>query len=158
MSLWVNDMNAKELLLKEVDNIPEFILEEVWDFLQFLKVKYDKNKLESSLAEFVKGDVVVVPFPFSDLTQAKRRPALIIATLAGDDLILCQITSQRIADRYAITLESSDFSEGGLNQTSNIRPNRLFTADREIILYKAGKLKSEKLNEAIAKIVDIIQQ
>ena len=110
------------------------------------------------MAEFVKGDVVVVPFPFSDLTQAKRRPALVIATLAGDDLILCQITSQRIADRYAIPLENSDFSEGGLNQTSNIRPNRLFTADREIILYKAGKLKTEKLNETIAKIVEIIQQ
>jgi len=78
--------------------------------------------------------------------------------LAGDDLILCQITSQRIADRYAITIENSDFSEGGLNQTSNIRPNRLFTADREIILYKAGKLKTEKLNETIAKIVEIIQQ
>ena len=110
------------------------------------------------MAEFVKGDVVVVPFPFSDLTQAKRRPALVIATLAGDDLILCQITSQRIADSYAITIENSDFSEGGLNQTSNIRPNRLFTADLEIILYKAGKLKTEKLNEAIAKIVEIIQQ
>lgn len=110
------------------------------------------------MAEFVKGDVVVVPFPFSDLTQAKRRPALVIATLAGDDLILCQITSQRIADRYAIPLENSDFSEGGLNQISNIRPNRLFTADKEIILYKAGKLKTEKLNEAIAKIVEIIQQ
>lgn len=110
------------------------------------------------MAEFVKGDVVVVPFPFSDLTQDKRRPALVIATLAGDDLILCQITSQRIADRYAIPLENSDFSEGGLNQTSNIRPNRLFTADREIILYKAGKLKTEKLYEAIAKIVEIIQQ
>jgi mRNA interferase MazF len=110
------------------------------------------------MAEFVKGDVVVVPFPFSDLTQAKRRPALVIATLAGDDLILCQITSQRIADRYAIPLENSDFSEGGLNQISNIRPNRLFTADREIILYKAGKLKTEKLYEAIAKIVEIIQQ
>jgi len=108
------------------------------------------------MAEFVKGDVIVVPFPFSDLTQAKRRPALVIATLAGDDLILCQITSTR--DRYAITVQSSDFSEGGLNQTSNIRRNRLFTADREIILYKAGKLKPEKLNEAIAKIVEIIQQ
>ncbi|MEG4810617.1 type II toxin-antitoxin system PemK/MazF family toxin [Microcoleus sp. F8-D3] len=66
------------------------------------------------MAEFVKGDVVVVPFPFSDLTQAKRRPALVIATLAGDDLILCQITSQNITDRYAIALQSSDFSEGGL--------------------------------------------
>lgn len=42
-------MNAKELLLKEVENIPEFILEEVWTFLQFLKLKYNKNKLESSL-------------------------------------------------------------------------------------------------------------
>lgn len=78
--------------------------------------------------------------------------------MAGDDLILCQITSQNIADRYAITLQSSDFSEGGLNQTSNIRPNRLFTADREIILDKAGQLKTEKLNEAIAKIVEILQQ
>jgi|GEM_PF-4490703 len=44
------------------------------------------------------------------------------------------------------------------NLTSNIRPNRLFTADREIILYKAGKLKPEKLNEAIARIVEIIQR
>lgn len=110
------------------------------------------------MAEFVKGDVVVVPFPFSDLTQAKRRPALVIANLAGDDLILCQITSQNITDRYAISLQSSDFSEGGLNQTSNIRPNRLFTAERGIILYKAGQLKTEKLNEALAKIVEIIQQ
>ena len=42
-------MNAKELLLKEVDNIPEFILEEVWNFLQFLKGKYDQDKLESGL-------------------------------------------------------------------------------------------------------------
>jgi len=110
------------------------------------------------MEEFVKGDVVIVPFPFSDLTQAKRRPALVIASLAGEDVILCQITSQTIADRYAITLQSSDFSEGGLNQTSNIRPNRLFTADRGIILYKAGKLKPEKLSEAIAKIVEIIER
>jgi mRNA interferase MazF len=110
------------------------------------------------VAEFVKGDVVVVPFPFSDLTQAKRRPALVIATLTGEDIILCQITSQTIKDLYAIPLESSDFSQGGLNQTSNIRPNRLFTADRGIILYKAGQIKSEKLGEVIAKIVEIIQQ
>ncbi|MDJ1170285.1 type II toxin-antitoxin system PemK/MazF family toxin [Roseofilum sp. BLCC_M154] len=109
------------------------------------------------MAEFVKGDVVVVPFPFSDLTQAKRRPACVIATLTGDDVILCQITSQKISDRYGISLDTDDFSEGGLNQNSNIRPNRLFTADRRIILYRAGKLKPEKLNEAIAKIVEIIQ-
>ncbi len=45
------------------------------------------------MEKFVKGDIVVVPFPFSNLTRAKRRPALVITPLAGDDVILCQITS-----------------------------------------------------------------
>jgi mRNA interferase MazF len=56
------------------------------------------------MAGFVKGDVVVVPFPFSDLAASKRRPALILAELDGDDCILCQITSQQVRDRYAIEL------------------------------------------------------
>lgn len=50
------------------------------------------------MAKFIKGNVVVVPFPFSDLTQAKRRPALVISKLEGDDIILCQITSQAVKD------------------------------------------------------------
>jgi len=68
------------------------------------------------LARFVKGDVVVVPFPFSDLTQSKRRPALVIADLTGKDIILCQITSQWINDEYAILLDDKDFDAGNLNQ------------------------------------------
>ncbi|MBA3044553.1 type II toxin-antitoxin system PemK/MazF family toxin, partial [archaeon] len=56
------------------------------------------------MAEFIKGDVVVVPFPFSDLMQTKRRPALVVAELKGDDVILCQITSQWVKDEFAIQL------------------------------------------------------
>ena len=110
------------------------------------------------MARFVKGDVVVVPFPFSDLTQTKRRPALVVAELQGDDLILCQITSRLITDQYAILIDNSDFSSGSLRQSSNLRPNRLFTADQQIILYRVGNLKSEKVNEIIVKIVEILQQ
>jgi mRNA interferase MazF len=109
------------------------------------------------MAGFVKGDVVIVPFPFSDLTQTKRRPALVIATLQGNDLILCQITSQSVGDIYAIQLDYSDFSSGRLNQLSNIRPNRIFTADKQIILYQVGQIKTEKLTEVINKIIEIIQ-
>ena len=105
----------------------------------------------------MKGDVVVVPFPFSDLTQAKRRPALVVAELQGDDLLLCQITSQRIRDNYAIPLEDTDFQSGSLKQSSNIRPNRLFTADRHIVLYKVGQLRAEKMTEVVRKIVEIVQ-
>jgi len=110
------------------------------------------------MAKFVKGDVVVVPFPFSDLTQAKRRPALVIVTLEGDDLILCQITSQAIKDNYAISLDDKDFETGSLKQISNVRPNRIFTADSHIVLYKVGNLKIEKLNEVIEKVVEIIRK
>ncbi|HNX40125.1 MAG TPA: type II toxin-antitoxin system PemK/MazF family toxin [Methanothrix sp.] len=86
------------------------------------------------MEKFVKGDVVVLPFPFSDLTKAKRRPALVLAELDGDDRILCQITSRQSGDRHAVLINEFDFQEGSLNRTSNIRPNRIFTADSNIIL------------------------
>ena len=109
------------------------------------------------MAKFIKGDVVVIPFPFSDLSQSKRRPALIIASLAGDDAILCQITSKTIQDIYAISIDDSDFDDGSLKQSGNIRPNRLFTADSHIILYRAGHIKNDKLNQVIEKLVEIIK-
>jgi mRNA interferase MazF len=59
------------------------------------------------MERFVKGDIVVLPFPFSDLTQTKRRPALVINQLDGNDLILCAITSQIKLDRYAVFIENN---------------------------------------------------
>jgi mRNA interferase MazF len=105
----------------------------------------------------MRGKVVVVPFPFSDLSDSKRRPALVVADLAGDDLILCQITSQQTRrDAYSISLTNADFSTGSLNQDSHIRPNRLFTADARIILYEVGQLKNEKFDEALHILISIL--
>ena len=110
------------------------------------------------MERFIKGDVVVVPFPFSDLTHSKRRPALVVAELEADDIILCQVTSQEIRDKYAVSLEENDFASGILKQKSNIRPNRIFTADYHIILYRAGHLKSDKIKEVTERIINILQQ
>ena len=110
------------------------------------------------MEKFVKGDVVVLPFPFSDLSASKKRPALVIAALDGDDIILCQITSKARTDNYSIILNNSDFKQGNLNLTSIIRPNRLFTADKSIVLYKIGSLKDKKLKEVIDSISDIIKK
>ena len=108
------------------------------------------------MGRFVKGDVVVIPFPYSDLSASKKRPALVVTSLDGDDVILCQITSQSISDRYGMPLNTADFRGGGLKHPSNIRPNRLFTADGRIVSYRAGAIKEEKLQEAIQKIIQII--
>lgn len=85
------------------------------------------------MARLVKGDVVVVRFPFSDLSQAKRHPALVVASMQDDDVILCQIPSQAVKDPDAIVLVDGDFEHGGLSQPSHIWPNRLFTADSQSI-------------------------
>ena len=104
----------------------------------------------------IKGDVVVVPFPYSDLSNAQKRPALVIADLNGDDIILCQIISQYLIDDYAISLNNSDFNYGSLNKVSNIRPNRIFTADKHIILKRVGNVKYEVFRHVADRIIDII--
>ena len=73
------------------------------------------------MGTFVKGEVVVVPFPFSDLSNSKKRPALVLTNLEGDDLILSQITSQNISDSYSISIETDDIENGSLNRESKDR-------------------------------------
>ena len=108
------------------------------------------------MEKLMKGDVVVLPFPFSDLSASKKRPALIVAMLQGDDIILCQITSAARSDNYSISLNNNDFKQGKLDVESMIRPNRLFTADKSIVLYKVGSLDNNKIKEVEKNIVNII--
>ena len=72
--------------------------------------------------------VVLVPFPFSDLTRAKLRPAVVLADAGRDDWILCQVTSKPYGDSGAITLEETAFATGSLRVSSYARPGKLFTA------------------------------
>jgi len=101
------------------------------------------------------GEVVVLPFPQTDLQAGKRRPALVVANLTGEDLILCQITSQSRRDGYSVPLLDVDFERGHLKINSFIRPNRLFTVDQSVILYSAAKVRTSKLNETRAKIREL---
>ncbi|MBP7433866.1 type II toxin-antitoxin system PemK/MazF family toxin [bacterium] len=105
------------------------------------------------MERFVKGDVVIILFPFSDLTNSKKRPALVLSALSGDDIIVCQITSKSVKDDYSIEIDNSDFKTGKLNQCSNIRPNKIFTADKKIVCYKAGTLKKNKTEQIVDLLV-----
>lgn len=104
------------------------------------------------MAKPVAGEIVVLPFPQSDLKTGKRRPALVLATLPGDDLVLCQITSQARPDPYSITLAGGDFEHGRLVVDSYARVGRLFTVEESAIIYIAAKVTSAKLAEAKAKV------
>ena len=109
------------------------------------------------MGRFVKGDIVVAPFPFSDLSASKRRPAMVLGVPSGDDILLCQITSQASRDTTAIPLSSGDFAAGGLPRPSYIRPDRLFTADSHIIAYVAGHVSAHKRDEVIEAVVTLLR-
>ena len=108
------------------------------------------------MEEFVKGDVVVFPYPFSDFSSQKRRPAIVVAIPQGKDIIACQITSQAHFDNYSINLDDNDFASGTLNLRSYIRPNKLISIDKNIIIYKAGTVHQSKLDEVIKSIISIL--
>jgi mRNA interferase MazF len=105
------------------------------------------------MAGFVKGEDVVIPFPFSDLSGSKKRPALVLANLDGDVILLCQITSQQSRHKQTVPLLKNDFLNGSLPVSSFVRPLRIFTADKAIIQRRVGIAKPEIMLQVIEMIV-----
>ena len=104
------------------------------------------------MEELVKGDVIILEFPFSNLVQAKRRPSLVIKVPKGDDLIVCQITGMPYEKSAEIPIKTEDFYKGSLKVDSYIRLDKIFSIEKSLIKYKAGSLKQKKFNEIIDKI------
>ena len=103
------------------------------------------------------GAVVLVPFPFSDLSQAKLRPAIVLAAAGRDDWILCQITSTLYGDPGAIPLGDTDFASGSLRVASYARPGKLFTANRSLMVARVGQLKTQSLQNIIDTIIQMLR-
>ena len=103
------------------------------------------------------GAVVLVPFPFSNLTQAKPRPAVVLADSGRGDWILCQVTSNPYADPHATELATTSFAEGSLRITSYARPGKLFTASQDLIVSEAGVLNAVAFQGIIESVIQILQ-
>ena len=102
------------------------------------------------------GAVVLVPFPFSDLSQAKLWPAVVLADAGRGDWILCQITSNPYGDARAILLTDVSFAVGALRVTSYARPGKLFTAHHTLMVSHVGTLQAEPLRQIIEAVVVIL--
>ena len=103
------------------------------------------------------GAVVLVPFPFSDLSNSKLRPAFIVAEAGKNDWVCVQITSNPYSDHAAIEVKDSDFKTGSLRRISYARPGKLFTASRMIFKREVGILKGRKVDEIKSSIIEIIK-
>ncbi|MDP9348854.1 MAG: type II toxin-antitoxin system PemK/MazF family toxin [Gemmatimonadota bacterium] len=110
------------------------------------------------MAPLATGGVVLVPFPFSDLSQSKLRPAVVLAAAGRDDYILCQVTSNPYADPLAVELTQASFTSGSLQRTSYARPGKLFTAHASLIRTQIGTLEDSAFGEVVECVIELLQQ
>lgn len=102
------------------------------------------------------GVVVLVRFPFSDLSSSKLRPALVVAPAGGADWVLCQITSNPYNDSGAVALTTESFGEGGLPRASFVRPLKLFTASESIVARSVGRLTGPAYRRVVETIKNVL--
>ena len=109
------------------------------------------------MGAFAKGDIVLFPFPYTDLSARKLRPCLVLSEEFHEDILLCQITSKNIeADSFTVSLEKHETLGGSLQLDSYIRANMLFTAEKKQILKKVCTVNENKYKEIVRKIVTLI--
>ena len=98
------------------------------------------------------GDVVLTPLPFTDLSEIKVRPAVIVADVGTQDWVLCQITSKAPARDRHVLIAPTDMRTGRLRRRSWVRPDRLYTLNESVFRRTIGRLSAAKHAEIAAAV------
>jgi mRNA interferase MazF len=105
-----------------------------------------------------KGDIVLLPFPFTDLTGNKVRPAVVLVT-THDSVLVCFLTTQlKWQDEFDILVEPSN--SNGLKRTSLIRLNKFATIDKDLVIGLLGTLEKvyiESVNQKLRAFLKLEQ-
>ena len=97
-----------------------------------------------------------MPFPFTDLSSSKKRPALVVSNKefnsSSCDVICCLITTNKKSNKYSVEINQNNIKSGNIHFESRIKPYRLFTVDKKIIIKKFAVLNKETLLEVSEKL------
>ena len=111
---------------------------------------------------FEQGEIVLVPYPFTDLTAIKQRPVLILSNNRynrhTEDIVTCGITSNVKNEDYSVMIENKDLAEGNLPVTSRIKVDKLFTLSQELVEKKIARIKKEKFQEVQKELMRLISE
>ena len=107
------------------------------------------------------GDLLLVPFPFSDQSGRKVRPVIVLSNnqfnLNSEDVIVVGVTSNLSKDKYTANLGNGDLEEGRLMTKCIIKVENILKLDKDLIIKKIGKIKKEKIKEIVAVFNEIIE-
>ena len=102
-----------------------------------------------------KGDILLIPFPFTDLSGQKNRPALVLIA-SGTDVTVAFMTSQiKWQEEHDLKIEPS--AGNGLKKTSLVRLNKLATIDKELVLGRLGSLSNKDVQQLNQNLIQLLQ-
>src|SRR3989344_879520 len=101
-------------------------------------------------------EIVLMPFPYTDMSKSKKRPVLVLSNLdynsRSEDVICCALTSNPYVHIDTVDLDNSELEEGKLRKKSKIKSSKIFTLSQKKIIKTIGRLKKEKLHEVLKRI------
>lgn len=107
-------------------------------------------------------EIVLVPFPYSDLSFSKRRPVLIISNNHYNknftDTLVCVITSNLFKNTYSVDLNDEHLDSGILPEKSVIKCHKLFTAEQKKIIRHFSVISEQKFEEVIYMLQKLINK
>ncbi|CAG5091237.1 Transcriptional modulator of MazE/toxin, MazF [Thermobacillus xylanilyticus] len=109
---------------------------------------------------YKQGDILLIPFPFTDLSSTKQRPVLVLSNTkyneSNQDIVVAAITSNLTEKEYSILITANDLDEGKLKVDSLIRADKIYTFSNQIVIRKFGHLKAEvyiRVKDQIEKLI-----
>jgi len=110
--------------------------------------------------QFNQGDIVIVPFPFSNLTSIRQRPVLILSKSSYskecEDIITCGITSNLKDSKYSVLIDNFNLIEGNIPVKSRIKIDKLFTLEQSIVIKKIARINKETFKKVRQEFLNLI--
>ena len=109
---------------------------------------------------FEQGNIVIVPFPFSDLSGSKQRPVLVLSksdyNKNTDDIITCGITSNLKDSQHSVIIDNNHLVEGKIPIISRIKVDKLFTLEKSIVKKIIGKVNKQTFETVKKEFLNLI--
>ena len=102
-------------------------------------------------------DIILVPFPFSDLSYSKKRPALVLVDIPGRDELICMMLTSTSSIDSQVDIPIKAIDKAGLPKPTVARLSRLFTLKQSLVSKKLGVLDKEEFEVIISKLVELFK-
>jgi mRNA interferase MazF len=110
--------------------------------------------------QFNQGEILIVPFPFSDLNGIKQRPVLVLSKTKYNfdcsDIVTCGITSNLNDSSFSVLIDNKDLIKGQIPKVSRIKVDKLFTLEKSLIRKRVGMINKETMDKVKQEFLKII--